>query len=966
MVGAVVSHYRVLSQLGVGGMGVVYLAEDDRLNRKVALKFIAPSVVEDRVARTRLLREAQAASALDHPNIATVYEVGDFEGHLFIAMGYYPGETLRARIERGPIPIVDAVSVLEQIANGLASAHAAGIVHRDLKPANVIVTPSGQVKILDFGLAKVVAPSAETTTEMTEAGTTLGTAGYMSPEQARGEHVDQRADVWAFGVLAFEALTGRRPFTGQTTAAVLSSLLTDPAPKLRTIRPDAPAEVESLIDRALVKDVNARTVTTADAAATLGRVRAKAADREHPSRMMALFRRPATALPLAAAIVTAAALTIWWYRGAMNRRWATYTAKPEISRLADRHEYIAAVALAAEAERYLPGDGDMARLWSTISRPFTVESEPSGAEVAYTAYGQPESWRRLGTTPLKDAHLPLGAVRVKAEKAGLSAAEDVINPNIASAVSLSLTLPSNEPATAGMVRASGSSTLSIYIFGLETPRVRVNPFWIDRYEVTNRQYKAFVDAGGYQRQEFWKQPFVKDGKPITSAEAVGQFRDATGRAGPSTWELGSYPSGQDDFPVGGISWYEANAYAAWAGKSLPTVFHWNLVATQALTGFVIPLANFNSRSPVAVGTTRALHRFGAYDLAGNVKEWCVNEANGGKRYILGGGWDEPPYLFRDADARSPFDRAATFGFRTVKYDAGDTSVTAVSGPVLPPSRNYASERPVGDAIFEAYRRLYSYDRMDANGSIVSTDDASPDWKIEKVSLPAAYGQEQVVAYMFLPKTSKPPYQTVVYMPTAGAWDLRSSITTLANPPFGFIVKSGRSVVFPIFKGTYERGTDEYRGDQPKNTNLWRDYIIDFSKDVGRTLDHLWTRADVDRERTAFFGFSRGASLSPMMLANENRFKAAVLWLPGFYLEKQAPEVDAINFAPRVKIPVLQLNGQYDYNFPDETSSQPFFATLGTARADKRRVMYPSGHNLPLNEAIKESLDWLDRYLGSVR
>jgi formylglycine-generating enzyme required for sulfatase activity/cephalosporin-C deacetylase-like acetyl esterase len=636
---------------------------------------------------------------------------------------------------------------------------------------------------------------------------------------------------------------------------------------------------------------------------------------------------------------------------------------PQITRLADRQEFVDAVDLALRAERFLPRDAELARLWPTISRRLTIESRPTGAEISYTPYGRPEQWRHVGATPLEHARLPLGIIRVRAEKVGFDPAEDLVGLGAAPTFEL---IPTGQ-APEGMVRAAAPpSPFSIYIFSLETPRVKLNPFWIDRYEVTNRQYKQFVNAGGYQRKEFWRQPFVKDGRTIPWAEATAAFRDTTGRPGPATWELGTYPRGQDDLPVSGVSWYEAIAYAAFAGRSLPTIFHWYRVATQPLSGFVIPFANFSARAPVAVGTTRALHRFGAYDLAGNVKEWCWNEAGDGKRYILGGGWDEPPYMFRDADARSPFDRGRNFGFRTVKYDAGDVSVAAVSGTVLPPSRNYASERPVSDDIFDAYRRLYSYDRTEIRGSVLSTDDASPDWRIEKVTFPAAYAQEQVIAYVFLPKSSKPPYQTVVYMPPAPAWDLRSSAGVLEYPPFGFLVKSGRAVVFPIYKGTYERETAEYQSDQPKNTNLWRDYIVAFSKDLGRTLDYLSGRPDIDNKKISYLGYSRGASLSPMLLANEPRIKAAVLWVPGFYLEEQAPEVDAINFAPRVKIPVLQLSGRYDYNFADETSSLPFFSMLGTPDADKRRIIYDTGHNLPPNDAIKETLDWLDRYLGPVK
>ena len=223
------------------------------------------------------------------------------------------------------------------------------------------------------------------------------------------------------------------------------------------------------------------------------------------------------------------------------------------------------------------------------------------------------------------------------------------------------------------------------------------------------------------------------------------------------------------------------------------------VASQGLTGFVIPFANYNSAGPVPAADTRALHRFGAYGLAGNVKEWCSNEAPGQRRYILGGGWDEPPYLFRDADARSPFDRGHNFGFRTVKYDAGDVSVQAVSGILLQPSRSFTEEKPVGDEVFQAYRRLYSYDNTDLAPKVESVNDANAEWRVEKVSFAAAYGQERVITYLLLPKQGQPPYQTVVYMPNTGAWDQRTS-PALANPPFAFLVRSGRAVAYPDLQG----------------------------------------------------------------------------------------------------------------------------------------------------------------------
>ncbi len=208
MIGQTVSHYRILEKLGGGGMGVVYRAEDMRLKRTVALKFLPPALTSDPEARERFINEAQAASALDHPNICTVHDVGDAgDGQTFIVMACYEGDTLKKKIERGPLDVDLALDIAIAVTEGLARAHEAGIVHRDIKPANIFITDRGEAKILDFGLAKLAGQSL-----LTRSGTTLGTAAYMSPEQARSDQVDGRTDIWSLGVVLYEMLTGRRPF----------------------------------------------------------------------------------------------------------------------------------------------------------------------------------------------------------------------------------------------------------------------------------------------------------------------------------------------------------------------------------------------------------------------------------------------------------------------------------------------------------------------------------------------------------------------------------------------------------------------------------------------------------------------------------------------------------------------------------------------------------------------------------
>jgi tetratricopeptide (TPR) repeat protein len=282
MIGTTVSHYRITEKLGGGGMGVVYQAEDLKLKRTVALKFLPPEFTGDADARERFMREAQAASALDHPGICTIYEIDETEdGRLFIAMAHYEGETLKKRFDRGPMPIDEAIPVAIQIAEGLQQAHQAGIVHRDIKPANVFLTTDLRAKILDFGLAKLVATGGEVSgetdmategPELTSPGSTPGTVGYMSPEQVQGKELDARSDIFSFGVLLYEMVTGRHAFSGRTTAMVFDAILHGTPTAPVRLNPEIDPELEHIINKALEKDRDLRYQSSADMTADLKRL----------------------------------------------------------------------------------------------------------------------------------------------------------------------------------------------------------------------------------------------------------------------------------------------------------------------------------------------------------------------------------------------------------------------------------------------------------------------------------------------------------------------------------------------------------------------------------------------------------------------------------------------------------------------------------------------------------------------
>ncbi|KAA0230298.1 hypothetical protein EDS67_07855 [candidate division KSB1 bacterium] len=250
MIGRTISHYKILAKLGEGGMGVVYKALDVKLDRHAVLKFLPPDLTRDRQAKERFIIEAKAASSLDHPNVCTIYEINETaEGHLFIAMAYYDGETLKEQVARGRLQVDSVLEIAKQIASGLSRAHEAGIVHRDIKPSNLVITKRNEVKIIDFGLAKLVGQQ-----HLTKSGATLGTVAYMSPEQAQGLPVDHRTDIWSLGVVMYEMLTGQLPFQGHYDQAVMYAIVNTDPQSVMQLRPEAPAGLTQVVEKALNKN----------------------------------------------------------------------------------------------------------------------------------------------------------------------------------------------------------------------------------------------------------------------------------------------------------------------------------------------------------------------------------------------------------------------------------------------------------------------------------------------------------------------------------------------------------------------------------------------------------------------------------------------------------------------------------------------------------------------------------------
>jgi formylglycine-generating enzyme required for sulfatase activity/dienelactone hydrolase len=958
---ALQDRYRLERELGRGGMATVYLAHDLKHDRPVALKVLHPELAAV-LGSERFQREIRFAARLQHPHILSVYDSGESGSRLWFTMPYVEGGSLRDRLRRsGALPLNDAVRVAREAAEALGYAHEHGVVHRDVKPENILLTPDWNTLVADFGIARAV--GAEAGEQLTATGISLGTPAYMSPEQAAGaSDVDGRSDLYSLGCVLYEMLTGEPPFTGDTPQSVIAKRFIGPPPSLATLRGQVPPAVAAAVTRALGREPRDRFATAGELAAALAMSSGGtlAVRRRRPRRPIATLGLLALGLLLTAAIAVGA-----WYprhsRRAGAARWATDTAIPLLRVLVDSGMWDSAYIVARKAQAIVPADSALTSLWPSFSDTLTIRTDPPGVRVRWMRYRTPpgDSGALLGTTPLLAPRLPRRISRLRLEKPGYQPLELAVWTAFATRGTFAL-LRGGDTAMA-MVRVAGGGT-ELNLPGLEQlDSLALGDYLMGRYEVTNRQYKAFVDAGGYGRREWWREPFTTNGRALAWSEAITRFVDKTGRPGPASWEGGTYPSGQADYPVTGVSWYEAAAYAAFAGAELPTIYHWSRAAFTWAGAVIVPESNFGHGGLAPVGQYRGVGPFGTADMAGNAREWCFNQT-GSEHYILGGGWNDPTYAFNDAYAQDPMDRSATNGFRVMRY-LSDENLAAARRPIVRAFRDFARERPVSDQVFAVYRRMYDYDRTRLNAVVDTVREETDDWIREKVYFDAAYNRERMAAYLYLPRHGKPPYQAVVFFPGSDAIH-ESSSKDLTTWIFDFIVRSGRAVVFPIYKSTYER-QDSLHSDYADESNFYKEHVIAWAKDMRRTIDYLETRPDIDTSRVAYYGASWGGYLGGLMPAVEPRFQAVVLLVAGLEYQRGQPEVEPINFLPRITIPVLMLNGQYDHYFPVETAQRPMFRLLGTPPDRKRQVISEGGHFVPRTELVRETLAWLDRHLGPV-
>lgn len=666
-------------------------------------------------------------------------------------------------------------------------------------------------------------------------------------------------------------------------------------------------------------------------------------------------------------------------------RWARETAVPGISEMLKNNDVwrnlVPPYNVAVEAEKILGEDSTLKILFRKCARYIDIESDPPGAKAYFKEYVSPDtSWTFLGITPIDSIRVPIGIFRWKLEKEGydtLFAAASSWNlggdPDLISGGNFFRKMDRTDSLPEGMLRVPATETK----FG------KLNDFLIGKFEVTNREYKQFVDAGGYTERKNWNHKFRNGDKVISWEDGMKILIDQTGRPGPSTWTGSDYPPGKGDFPVSGVSWYEAAAFAEWKGMILPTSTHWNvarggmtsMIQFPQLGGFGIfaSFTNFRGYGALAVGSLNGITAYGSYDMPGNVREWCWNETSSG-RVIRGGSYEDNTYEFEIERQAPSFDRSPRNGFRLAYYPDTEglpASVFELRNPYS--GIDFNLQKPVSDEVFRIYKEQFAYDMTELNPVLEKRVINPEGWIHEVVSFDAAYGNERVLSHLFLPEGKQPPYPVVIYFPGSASTWMPSSDEIENYYEFtmflSFLLRNGRAVMFPVYKGTFERGTPESMAllNVPAQSKgyAFTEITVQEVKDFSRCIDYLESRTDIDSQKIAYMGMSWGGNMGSIIPAVEKRLEASVLIAAGL-MGQGRPEVYDCNYVGRVTLPTLMLNGKYDAIFSPELSQRPMFELLGTPAEHKKLILYETDHIPPRVEFIKETLAWLDKYLGPVK
>ena len=663
--------------------------------------------------------------------------------------------------------------------------------------------------------------------------------------------------------------------------------------------------------------------------------------------------------------------------GSGSYLWVNTFMMPQIKNAIEADDYVSAWIATNTVDSFAPFFSSTKRLNEEISTIANIRTEQDGVSIHWRPYLEKEStnWEYLGTSPESEFRLPNGIVELKLDKEGyetffvVSSNPSLRFDNFSASMGwtlepLKLQVEGSIPK--GMVYIPGGPFIPA-ITGQGVNEVYLHPFYIDKNEITNKQFKEFVDAGGYNNPQYWvDMEIVREGVTLSFEEAKKLMIDTTGVTGPAGWEVGMYLEGEEEYPVTGITWYEALAYARFKGNSLPPMHHWAKAAYPPEEGIapiapkLLPDSNFDRKGLNKVGN-QGLGPYGTYDMAGNAREWVWN-IFGGVGLSLGGAYSDPVYTSSMQNPLPRFDRSPINGFRTVRLlnprdmnPFGDPLVRVQPKPL-------SFYKPMNDEVFKIYSRNFEVGPMDLKAKTIYEDTSNPLWDKERITVDLGYNSLKMDILIFKPKESYGKLESIVFFPGANYYMTPPDIDEASIGEFGldFIIKSGRAVVWPAIKGSMNRLNNTTPSSPEETARLWREGLSHWTVDTYRALDYLESRPDFDGDNIFYMGMSHGALFPTHTLLFEKRFKAAILYVGGVFTS-YPPLSDGLNHIPRITTPILMLNGEQDYLVP-KIAAETFFNFLGTSSEDKKIVFYDSGHwPLPRNQMIKETLSWIDTY-----
>jgi len=505
-------------------------------------------------------------------------------------------------------------------------------------------------------------------------------------------------------------------------------------------------------------------------------------------------------------------------------------------------------------------------------------------------------------------------------------------------------------------------------------KVQLDDFLIDQYEVSNQDYKEFINAGGYLKKQYWTYPFIKDGKALTWEEAIQEFKDRTGLPGPRTWSSQNFPEGKAKYPVTDVSWYEAAAYAAFRGKKLPTIFQWEKAARSgrvAAPTYYMPWgafypgdtlewrANFEGDATIPVDSFEfGMSPFGAYNMAGNVSEWCLNETSEG--FIsAGGAWGEPVYTFANYGRFPGFYTSNKRGFRCAMNLGGtgnDGNLRIEINKEIPVYTRSSDED------FARWVKAYDYVKSPLDPQLEKQETDA--WTRERITFNGANG-ERAIAYLYLPRNFPRPLQVIHLLPAS---DVEIGLRSADRAAEGWLateIKSGRAVFVVVLKGYIERLRPADFVEPDRTTVEYRDKIVNWITDLRRGLDYLETRNDIDARKIAICGPSAGATTGLILAAVDRRYASVFLAAAGIRKSRTQwiAEANIVNFASHIREPILILQGRYDENLTWKGEFEPLYKLLSEP---KRLIVYDGGHAPPMELFATTIHHWLDETLGPVK